>query len=307
MTKRKSRRKLEKSIKTRLIWFVGVPLACIFTFFVLISLPIIPDNIIKAESVPYSKQNTQDSTIELGESKTVQTGVNGKKEVTYKVSRSLLNILFGGAAVNGKVVSSVTKQAPLNKIIASGTRKYQYMYCSNGGYRYYTDDQFKNASTGFTHQSKDYCAVNKQGTMTQLADAAPGATTTANVRPYIPPNCSTIDIPYSTTYQNVSYLTSGQTQSSGGFNGYKVTCTAGSTGYIPSGYTIQPINKVVYGGTGTSTVSTNNSATTSAMAREKCTSDYSRAKAQIIMANAGNSSAMEYLNVLYAQCLSRAG
>lgn len=143
--------------------------------------------------------------------------------------------------------------------------------------------------------------------MIQLADAAPGATVTANVRPYILPNCSTTDVPYSTTYQNVSYLTSGQTQSSGGVNGYKVTCTADSKGYIPSGYTIQPTNKVVYVGTGTSTADTSNAAATSAAARQKCTSDYSRAKAQIVMANAGNSSAMDQLNALYAQCLSRAG
>jgi hypothetical protein len=143
--------------------------------------------------------------------------------------------------------------------------------------------------------------------MTQLADAAPGATATYNARPYTPPNCSTADIPYSTTYQNVSYLTTGQTQSSGGFNGYKVTCTTGSSGISPTGYTIQPINKIVYVGTGTSTTDTSNTAAASAAAREKCISDYSRAKAQIVMGNAGNSSAMEYLNQLYAQCLSRAG
>ncbi len=53
------------------------------------------------------------------------------------------------------------------------TKRWQYMYCSNGSYRYYTDEQFKNPQTGFTKNSKDYCASNGQGKMTKLADKPP--------------------------------------------------------------------------------------------------------------------------------------
>ena len=229
-----------------------------------------------------NEDSRQPTTIELGESQTKQQGINGEKVVIHQVHKSLFNIIFGGTSGREEEVSSRTVREPVHQIISNGTRKYQYMYCTNGAYRYFTDEQFKDANTGFTHKSPDYCAQNKQGKMTKLADSAPGSNKTANVKPYIPSNCTTTTVPYTTSYQKVSYLQSGQTQSSGGIDGYKVSCMASSTGYKPADYTIQPINKIVYQGTGTTSSSYAPTYTTSdAQAKYKCDSDYSSAKAKL--------------------------
>ncbi len=305
MPKNLHKSKIKKwfSVKKRL--FIWLPITILLLIFA--SLPIFSLNGIKSESVSFTRESVEDPNIELNETKVIQNGSVGSKDVTYRYSRSLFNILFGGHSTEGQIVTTEAKSKPVNEVTANGTRKYQYMYCTNGVYRYYTDEQFKDKNTGFTHKSKDICQENGQGAMTQLADGAPG-TNQANtyVSAYIPSNCSKIPIPYTTSYQNVSYLSAGQTQSSGGYDGYKVTCTVSSTGYKSPDYTIQPINKITYVGTGVSSNSGNSKAS-SAAARQKCTADYNSAKAQISAAGAGSSSAMDQLNVLYSQCLSRAG
>ncbi len=287
--------------------YILIPAAILFVIFA--SLPVFSLNSVKLESVLYEKKSVEDPNIELNETKLIQSGTNGEKEVTYKNWKSFFNIIFGGQIGESRILKSETKVEPLEELTAKGLRKYQYMYCTDGSYRYFTDEQFKDKNTGFTHKSNDKCSENGQGKMAQLADGLPGSNKTnyVPVTAYIPSNCSQIPIPFTTSFQNVTYLSEGQTQSSGGYDGYKVICTASSSGFKPSDYTIQPINKITYVGIGTSYSSPDNSAAISAAARQKCTSDYNYAKAQIGMAGAGDSSAMVQLNALYTQCLNRAG
>ena len=288
-------------LKSRKI--IRLTMVAVVAFVVISAIPVFSSTVVRSASVPYDKASAQDASIELGDSQVRQVGSNGEKEVTLKVKKSLFNMLFGGG--EEEELSSKVTTKPVQELTVTGTRKYQYMYCSDGTYRYYNDEQFKNPNTGFTQKSPDDCAKNKHGTKTQLADGAPGSNKVANVTPYIPSNCSKTPIPYSTSYQNVTYLSPGVTSSYGGYDGYKVTCSADSTGSILPGYTIQPINKVVYVGTGSA--STPSGPSQSSQARQKCISDYNAAIAQLRLGNAMNSSAKAYLDQLYAQCLSRAG
>ncbi|MEI7522258.1 MAG: hypothetical protein WCJ86_02180 [Candidatus Saccharibacteria bacterium] len=68
-------------------------------------------------------------------------------------------------------------------------------------------------------------------------------------KPYVPFSCIKTPIPYETEYVNTIGLYVGETTSIGGYDGYKSTCTLGSTNYKPDDYTIEPIIKTVYIGT----------------------------------------------------------
>ena len=50
-------------------------------------------------------------------------------------------------------------------------KRYQYMLCTDGSYRMYTDEQMKDPNTGFTSESEDYCKKNKQGKMLRLTNS----------------------------------------------------------------------------------------------------------------------------------------
>lgn len=50
-------------------------------------------------------------------------------------------------------------------------KRYQYMLCSDGSYRMYTDEQMKTPGVGFTDESQDSCEENEQGKMLQLTNS----------------------------------------------------------------------------------------------------------------------------------------
>jgi len=295
-----SRIKKQKLFKhKKLKQFFGVSAFAVVILLALAFSPFFTSTKQSTSSVPYKIQITQDPNLELNDTKQVQAGANGTNTTTYKVSKSLFNIIFGGER-NKIEISSTVNKAPVPQITANGTKKYQYMYCSDGGYRYYTDDQFKNPNTGFTHKSPDYCAQNKEGSETQLAGAPPhtaAAKTTPIVSNFSIPNCTTTSIPYGIDHESVSWLPSGQTQTYPGLNGTYFSCL---------GTTVQPLNEVVYTGTGINYNAVAQEQARSA-AREKCTADYNYAKAQLSIHGAGNSSAMDYVQQLYSQCLNAAG
>lgn len=114
------------------------------------------------ESVPYNSTTISDSNLELGQSEVRQVGKDGQKQTTHT--------LFFGSTKSTSQIDAV------DQITAKGSRRYQYMYCSNGSYRYYTADQFKDPTVGFTHQSPDNCAKNGEGTETTIADTPPAQT-----------------------------------------------------------------------------------------------------------------------------------
>lgn len=277
---------------------------------VLAFIPIFTDRSVSTASLAYATQYKPDSSIELNESKVIQQGVNGSTLITHESKMSLFDKVFSRNPRAGVKTTSAVTSKPTIEIVMNGTTKYQYMYCSNGSSRMYTDDQFKNPYVGFTHKSQDYCAKNNAGVMTKLANAPPASAPQAVAKPapytpYVPSNCIKTTIPYSTSYQQVSYLNIGQSQSIGGYDGYKVTCSTSSTGFKLQDYSSQPTNKITYQGTAAN--SSGNTVYSSSSARQKCIDDYNSAKAQISMAGASSSSAMETLQQLYAQCLARAG
>ncbi len=198
MPKRKFNYIFAKLTRLRLLWLIPILL-------VLALLPIFSGNITKNEPIQYVKQATKDTSVELNDFKTVQTGVNGETSVTYRVPKTFFNILFGGTSGEGEKVSSTVTKTPVPEVIANGTLKYQYMYCSNGNYSYFTDNQFKDEKVGFTHKSKDYCVENGEGTVTSLASVPPSARTSARsvVTPFYFPS-STYSQPTGTAYQGAA-------------------------------------------------------------------------------------------------------
>lgn len=144
------------------------------------------------EDITYETITNTDANLELGQSEVRQTGKNGKREVRH-------NLLFGFA-------TSTDETAAVDEIIAKGSRRYQYMYCSNGSYRYYTAEQFKDPNVGFTHQTPDLCAQNGAGTQTTIADVPPAEKVIQQVPTYY-------SAPYRsyTTTCNSSYFSSSVT------------------------------------------------------------------------------------------------
>lgn len=53
----------------------------------------------------------------------------------------------------------------------SDLKRYQYMLCTDGSYRSYTDEQMKDPNTGLTSESEDYCKKNGQGKMLRLTNS----------------------------------------------------------------------------------------------------------------------------------------
>lgn len=126
----------------------------------------------KIEGVGFQTEYRNSDAVELGDEKTERQGVYGEKETIYRRSISVLRQFIGRDPRESQISSKVTKE-PISAIILKGARRWQYMHCSDGGYRYFTDDQMKNQQVGFTSKSPDYCAQHGQGKKVSLADTAP--------------------------------------------------------------------------------------------------------------------------------------
>ena len=130
---------------------------------------------------------------------------------------------------------------------------------------------------------------------------------------YIAPVCTRTVLPYSTSYQDVSYMDVGQTSSLGGTDGWTRTCTADSLGWKPTDITYPPYDKVVYVGTRqpatapTPTPTPTYSPSQNYAAKNTCDAQYAQAMAMILNGNAGNSSATVMVQNAYSQCLRNAG
>lgn len=303
-------------------------LAAVFVLGMGCFIPFLRAEAVKNEQVQFDVETTQDTNLELGESKVSQDGEAGEKQVTYQYTRSLFDIFFHKEFTVVKVVSSKISTPPINEVVVQGTKKYQYMWCSDGSSRYYTDEVFADSNTGFTHKSEDYCVKDGGGKMTKLADSAPksGAVSTlipkspvlntpsltpiSTDKPYVPSDCTTITIPFATTYQEVAYLETGKTYSIDGLDGKRFICTADSNGTNTADVTIQPMNKIVYVGTGTPLPTIPIIAPTPTVdyqAGRKCQSDYESALGQLGMLGAASGSGLTKLQSLHEQCLRRAG
>lgn len=140
-----------------------------------ISLSVLLRSITKTEIVSYElvaqfdTEYIDDDSLELGIEETQQEGVNGNKKSYYEEE----SYLISGEVINKKFVRDEITKEPVKKIVKRGTRRWQYMICSDGSYRYFTDEQFQDKNIGFTHSSKDFCAENSQGNAVGLADNPP--------------------------------------------------------------------------------------------------------------------------------------
>lgn len=200
--------------------------------------------------VPFATESKKYAGLELGDSKVLQEGRDGRKIVNIESFQSIWSRLFGLQPIQQKEVTSTITKTQVNKIVASGTRKYQYMLCSDGGYRYYTDEQFKDSNVGFTSKSEDYCKSNNQGAKTQLADSLDGTVNNQDTPDIsnsvtVPKGCKTSAIPFKIEYQNASYLQRGiQQVVSQGANGIILSCPGEDD--IKSG----PVDQLILIGTG---------------------------------------------------------
>lgn len=193
------------------------------------SIPL-PHTFEKSATIPFATDTQKNAGLELGDSKVLQEGRKGSKVITVSSLQSLWGRLLGWQPIQQKETDSTVTEEPVAKIIANGTRKYQYMMCSDGSYRYYTDKQFKDEYTGFTSKSQDYCKENNQGVKLKLADSLDGSTNNiaappASVNTPTPRGCTRSSIPHGTEYQNVSYLPRGTRQvASEGMDGFVLRC-----------------------------------------------------------------------------------
>jgi|GEM_PF-3819306 len=209
-----------------------------------------PYTFAKTVSVDYAVKSESYDGLELGDSKTIQEGRDGTKVVTTDSLQSLWGRLLGLQPIQQKEKNESVKDVAVDKIVANGSRKYQYMMCSDGRYRYFTDEQFKDPNTGFTSKSNDYCKENNQGVKVNLADSPDGAVNnqvapTTIKKTITPAGCKNTPVPFKVEYQNVSYLPRGTQQvASQGMDGFILSCP-GSADIKSSG-----VNQVVLVGTG---------------------------------------------------------
>ena len=74
----------------------------------------------KTESVAYSTKEKKDSSLEKGDTKTVQQGKNGSKDVTYSVK------YVNGVATESTKLTEVVKTQPVEKIVKVGTKEVKH-------------------------------------------------------------------------------------------------------------------------------------------------------------------------------------
>lgn len=161
----------KRKVKVLILWavIIGLCIIIIWGYILLMVFPIEEMREIEAQ-IDFSTEFIDDNTMELGEQKTEREGEPGKEKNIWKVKKKGL---LTQTEVSSAYDHTERLEEPVNKIVRRGTRKWQYMICSDGSYRYYDDEQFANPDTGFTHASEDFCAKNGQGTMVSLADQPP--------------------------------------------------------------------------------------------------------------------------------------
>lgn len=90
------------------------------------------------EAIPFSIKYEDDGSLELGTGEIKQTGENGTKKIYVEDKKQLIT----GKTISSSVANVEVIKEPTTKIVRRGTLRWQYMFCSDGSYRYYTDEQF---------------------------------------------------------------------------------------------------------------------------------------------------------------------
>ncbi len=76
------------------------------------------EEVVEKEKIPYEKEKAYSANMYEGQSKVTQEGVNGRKEVTYKVTYA------DGKETAREVISEKVTREPVNEITTYGTAKY---------------------------------------------------------------------------------------------------------------------------------------------------------------------------------------
>ena len=147
---------------------------CIAAIIILVNVGIVLDNTItrtetieSEEDISFRTEYEDDDSLELGTEEVKQAGENGLKKVYTEEKKKLIT----GTVLDSNIAKEETIKEPVKEIKKRGTRRWQYMICSDGGWMFYNDEQFKDKNVGFTHASEDVCAKNGKGTAVALADS----------------------------------------------------------------------------------------------------------------------------------------
>lgn len=180
--KSKKKASTEEQRKTRRK--IGMIIYCSIAAIVIsVNVGIILDNsITKTETVEseepiyFNTEYEDDNSLELGTEEVKQAGENGLKKVYTEERKKLIT----GTVLDSDIAKVETIKEPVKEIIKRGTRRWQYMICSDGGWMFYNDEQFKDKNIGFTHASEDVCAKNGKGTAVALADSPSSSSPTVS-------------------------------------------------------------------------------------------------------------------------------
>lgn len=125
------------------------------------------EDVTRDEPISFFTEYIDTDDLELGIEEVEREGEDGIKRVTYKEKSYLLS----GEVIDSFQIDFETTKEPINKIVKRGTKRWQYMICSDGGWMFFNDEQFKDKNIGFTHASEDVCAKNGKGSAVALADS----------------------------------------------------------------------------------------------------------------------------------------
>lgn len=139
----------------------------------------LPRTFAKTATIPFNTNSQKSAELELGETKIIENGSEGIKTINVSSSQSLWGLIFGLQPIRQKETSSTIMKQPVHRIVAHGTKKYQYMLCSDGSYRYYSDEEFKEPQNGFTSKSADSCKESNHGNKVSLANTPPTSGTSS--------------------------------------------------------------------------------------------------------------------------------
>lgn len=155
----------------------------------------LPHTFAKTVTIPFDTDKQLSAELELNDSKIIKEGTDGAKIVQVKSLQSLWGRVFGQSPMRQEETTSIVSKPSFNKIVAEGTVRYQYMLCSDGSYRYFTDEKFKDVKVGFTSKSQDDCAANNKGRKVSLTNSNPSNTPSSASRPTgaTQPNASIAD------------------------------------------------------------------------------------------------------------------
>lgn len=168
-----------KSHKKKILlvsYYSGAAIVISLSIYVIMSNLTKTEDVTRDEAISFFTEYVDDNDLELGTEEVEREGEDGVKKVKYKEESYLL----GGEVISSSQIDFEITKEPVSKIVRRGTRRWQYMICSDGSWRYYTDEQLNDKNVGFTHASEDSCAKNGQGTAVALSDIPPNMNTWTN-------------------------------------------------------------------------------------------------------------------------------